>query len=268
MSDALRAAILGIIEGLTEFLPISSTGHMVLAMPWLGVEGDQDPWQAFLYFIQIGAILAVIIYFFRRLWRQTFRPRAPGWSNHVVTKVVVGMIPGAVIGLALNDVMEAYLEWDVPVAIALIVGAAVMIVIERRHRRTEGPSIEEVTLRQALLIGVAQCAAVVPGTSRSMATIMGGLWVGLPAATAAEFSFYLAIPTICGAGLLRIIKHPQAFSGDNVTIMVVGFVMAFVVAWLAVAGFMRYIQKRSLEPFAIYRVVLGGVVLIHWWLVR
>jgi undecaprenyl-diphosphatase len=143
-----------------------------------------------------------------------------------------------------------------------------MIVIERRHRRTEGPSIEEVTLRQALLIGVAQCAAVVPGTSRSMATIMGGLWVGLPAATAAEFSFYLAIPTICGAGLLRIIKHPQAFSGDNVTIMVVGFVMAFVVAWLAVAGFMRYIQKRSLEPFAIYRVVLGGVVLIHWWLVR
>jgi len=268
VTDLLRAAILGVIEGLTEFLPVSSTGHMVLAMPWLGVDGQADPWQAFLYFIQIGAILAVIIYFFRRLWRQTFRPRSKGLRNHVVTKLVVGMIPGGVVGLSLNDVMEKYLEWDVPVAIALILGAVVMIVIERRYRRVEGPAIEEVTLRQAFVVGLAQCAAVVPGTSRSMATIMGGLWVGLPAATAAEFSFYLAIPTICGAGLLRIIKHPAAFAGDNVTIMVVGFVVAFVVAWLTVAGFMRYIQRRSLEPFAIYRVILGAAVLMHWWLER
>ena len=264
MSDALRAAILGAIEGLTEFLPVSSTGHMVLTMPWLGIDGTAPLWKAFLYFIQIGAILAVVLYFFRRLWQQIFKPTRAGVGHHVLTKIIVGMIPGAVVGLTLNDVMERYLERDFPVALALIIGAGVMIAIEARYRRTEGPSIEEVSLRQAFLIGLAQCVAIIPGTSRSMATIMGGLLVGLPAATAAEFSFYLAIPTICGAGLLRIIRHPESLAGDNFGIMAIGFGIAFVVAWLAVAGFMRYIQTRPLYPFAIYRILLGVAVLSHW----
>ncbi len=261
MSDVVRAVILGIIEGLTEFLPVSSTGHLVLAMPWLGIDPEVAPWKAFLYFIQIGAILAVLIYFFRALLRQTFRPASDGWQCHVLTKVAVGVIPGGVVGLLLDDVMEQYLEWELPVAIALIVGGGAMWWIEKRFRKTEGPGIEQVTLRQSFLIGLAQCVAIIPGTSRSMATIMGGLMVGLPAATAAEFSFYLAIPTLFGAGLLRVFKHRESMTGDNVTIMAVGFVVSFVVAWIAVAGFMSYIRRKSLIPFAVYRVLLGALVL-------
>lgn len=257
----VRAVILGIIEGLTEFLPVSSTGHMILAMPWLGVDSEVEPWKAFLYFIQIGAILAVLIYFFRTLWNQTLTRPANGWQSHIITKVVVGVIPGGVAGVLLNDVMDKYLEWSVPVAIALIVGGVAMWWIEKKYRHTEGPSVETMTLKQAIWIGIAQCAAIIPGTSRSMATIMGGLIVGLPASTAAEFSFYLAIPTIFGAGILRLRKHPESIMGENFTLMMVGFVVSFVVAWIAVAGFMSYIRKKPLAPFAIYRIVLGLTVL-------
>lgn len=262
MGDAAKAVILGIIEGLTEFLPVSSTGHLILAMRWLDIDGNAPLWKAFLYFIQIGAILAVVIYFFRGLVRQILSPAALGWRNHVLTKVCVGALPGAVVGLALNDVMEEHLEKEIPVAVALIAGAMAMVWIERRYRRSDGPGIEQVTLRQALFIGLAQCIAIIPGTSRSMATIMGGLAVGLPAATAAQFSFYLAIPTLCGAGLLRVVNHREAIlSGGHIDVMFIGFAVSFLVAWLAVAGFMRYIQTRSLIPFAVYRILLGLAVL-------
>ncbi len=262
MPDAAKAVILGIIEGLTEFLPVSSTGHLVLAMPWLGIDDEQPLWKAFLYFIQIGAILAVVIYFFRGLVQQIVRPAERGWRNHVVTKVMVGALPGAIVGLSLNEFMEKHLETPVPVALALIIGAGAMIWIELKYRTTDGPGVERITLRQALWIGLAQCLAIIPGTSRSMATIMGGLVVGLPAATAARFSFYLAIPTLCGAGLLRTVKHHEAIlAGGHLDIMLIGFGVSFVVALVAVAGFMRYIQTRSLVPFAYYRIVLGLAVL-------
>ncbi len=263
MDDLLRAVGLGVVEGLTEFLPISSTGHLILARPLLGIRGDEEPWPAFLYFVQIGAILAVLVHFFRPLWRQTFQPSAGGLRNHVLIKIAVGTLPGAAAGLTLDDVMERYLEWEVPVAIALVLGAAAIILIERRYRTTEGPGIERVTLRQAFLVGLAQCLAIIPGTSRSMATIMGGLMVGLPPATAAEFSFYLAIPTLLGAGILRVIKRPEAL-GNHFPIMAMGFAVAFLVAWAVVAGFMRYVQSRSFTPFAVYRTILGLVVLTWW----
>ncbi|MBN2559641.1 MAG: undecaprenyl-diphosphate phosphatase [Phycisphaerae bacterium] len=265
MGDELRAAILGVIEGLTEFLPVSSTGHMIIAMPWMGIHGEQDPWPAFLYFIQIGAIAAVVVHFSRRLWRQTFAKPVGGLHNHLILKLVVGVLPAAAIGIPLNEWAETHLEKPVPVAIALILGAAVMVIIERAFRRQTGPKIEEVTLRHAFLIGLAQCVSIIPGTSRAMATIMGGLLVGLPATTAVEFSFYLAIPTICGAGLYRLLKDPQALAGGHVMVLGIGFAISFVVAWGVIAAFMRYIQTRSLQPFAIYRVVLGLVVL-GWWL--
>jgi len=264
VSDFLRAVILGIIEGLTEFLPVSSTGHMLLAMPPLAIDPQAQLWRAFLYFIQIGAILAVVVYFWRRLWRQTFSRPAGGMKNHLVVKLVVGMLPAAAIGIPLNDLADKHLGTPVPVAIALIVGAVVMVLIEYRYRRETGPKIEDVSLRQALGVGLAQCVSIIPGTSRSMATIMGGLMVGLPAATAAEFSFYLAIPTICGAGLLNLLKEREHLTADGAGVLAVGFVVSFVVAWAVVAGFMRYIQTHSLYPFAVYRVVLGVAVLVFW----
>ncbi|MFQ5424498.1 MAG: undecaprenyl-diphosphate phosphatase [Phycisphaerae bacterium] len=261
MSETLQAAVLGIIEGLTEFLPVSSTGHMIVAMPMLGVAADRPPWSTFLYFIQIGAILAVVLYFRRGLWRQV-RTLPSGLRQHIFTKVAVAMVPGAVAGLTLDHFMERHLERPVPVAIALIAGAAVMVVIERRAIRRPPVPIESVTFRQALWIGLSQCFAVIPGTSRAMATIMGGIAVGLPAATAAEFSFYLAIPTLCGAGLVRVVKHWADLSLSSAGVLGLGFVISFVVALGVVSAFMRYIRSRPLYPFAIYRGVLGVAVLV------
>ncbi|MCB9858234.1 MAG: undecaprenyl-diphosphate phosphatase [Phycisphaerales bacterium] len=261
MSDAIRAVILGIIEGLTEFLPVSSTGHMLLAMPMLDVAPETPPWPIFLFFIQIGAIVSVVIYFWRDLWRQIFSMPLGGWSNHLLTKLVVATIPAAAIGIPFDDFVDKYLHGPAAVAITLIVGAVVMVLIELRYRRMEGPSLKDVTLKQAFLIGVAQCFAIIPGTSRSMATILGGLIVGLPATTAAEFSFLIAIPTICGAGLLKLIKHADQLNNGNIAVLGLGFSVSFVVALLVVAAFMSYIRRRSLIPFAIYRALLGLAVL-------
>jgi len=265
VSDMVRAIVLGIIEGLTEFLPVSSTGHLILAMPCLGIDEAQPPWPVFLYFIQTGAILAVVIYFWRRLWRQIFTRPTAGWGSHLIAKLLVAMIPAGVVGLLLDRIMEEYLEKPIPVVVALIVGAGVMVVIERRCSRPKPMKIEDVSLRQALLVGLAQCVSVIPGTSRAMATIMGGILFGMSPAVAAEFSFYLAIPTLCGAGLLRIVKHRAEITSQSAAVLGLGFWVSFVVALLVVAAFMRYIQTRKLWPFAVYRVLLGLVVL-GWWL--
>jgi len=299
MSDVIKAAILGVIEGLTEFLPVSSTGHMILAEPLLHIEKDAPPWQAFLYFIQIGAILAVIVYFWRKLWHEMFQwptavrqpPPAPvgasggrmppklkrrgimGFfdrlsrrplANHLATKLLVAFLPAAVVGLALHTTLEKHLERPVPIALALIVGAGAMEWIERGHRQGKTVRVEDVTLRQAFLIGIAQCVSIIPGTSRSMATIMGGMLVGLQPAVAAVFSFYLAIPTLIAAGGYSLFKHRAQLHSNEALLLGVGFVTAFVVALLVVEGFMRFVQHHRLRPFAIYRVILGAVVLLAW----
>lgn len=313
MPEILKAVVLGVIEGLTEFLPVSSTGHMILAMPLLRIDPEQPPWHAFLYFIQIGAILAVVVYFGRSLWRQLVRwptpvktpspapatppaaapvaragnvvvasreipgarkPRSTGglWKRfertgldqHMLVKLFVASLPAAAIGYPLHDTVEKYLEKPVPVAAALFLGAFVMEWIERRCRTTTEMPVERVSLRQAFLIGVAQCVSIIPGTSRAMATIMGGLLVGLPAATATEFSFYLAIPTLLGAGMLKVVKHRKELHSEQALLLGVGFITAFIIALLVVEGFMRFVRSRRLRPFAIYRVVLSIVVLVWW----
>lgn len=265
MSETLQAVILGIIEGLTEFLPISSTGHLIVAMPALGVDADAPPWAAFLYFIQIGAILAVMLYFWRPIWRQLWVRSKSGWHSHLLIKLAVAMTPGAIVGLTLDDFMEAHLERPLPVAAALVVGAGVMFLIERFSGPRPSVAIDDVGIGHALWVGLAQCLAVIPGTSRAMVTIMGGIASGLPAAVAAEFSFYLAIPTLCGAGLLRIFKHRAEITTDSAGLLGIGFAVSFVVALAVVSVFMRYIQTRPLWPFAIYRVVLGAAVLAWIW---
>lgn len=267
MGEGLQAVILGIIEGLTEFLPVSSTGHMIIAMPLLGVDETVPQWKVFLYFIQIGAILAVILHFWRRLWTQLIVRPTHGWQSHLATKIVVAAIPAAVIGYPLDKVMEKYLENPLTVAITLIVGAAVMVVIERRARADRVTSVSDITLKQAFFVGLSQCVAAVPGTSRAMATIMGGLLLGMTPPVAAEFSFYLAIPTLFGAGLLRMFKYRDDITGQSAAVLGMGFAVAFVTALVVVAAFMKYIQTRKLWPFAVYRVALGLTVLA-WWFSR
>ncbi|MCZ6683936.1 MAG: undecaprenyl-diphosphate phosphatase [Planctomycetota bacterium] len=265
MSETLQAFVLGVIEGLTEFLPISSTGHMVIAMPLLGVDADAPPWPVFLYFIQIGAIVAVMWHFRRSIWRQLKARPIAGLRSHLLVKLAVAMIPGAIVGLTLDDFMEAHLEDPMPVAIALAAGAGVMVLVERLAGRRPPMRIDDVGLSQALWVGLAQCIAVIPGASRAMVTIMGGIACGLPAAIAAEFSFYLAIPTLCGAGALRIFKHRADITVESAGLLGIGFLVSFVVALAVVSIFMRYIQTRPLWPFAIYRVLLGAAVLAWIW---
>ncbi|MEK6644940.1 MAG: undecaprenyl-diphosphate phosphatase [Planctomycetota bacterium] len=264
MLDLLRAVVLGIIEGLTEFLPVSSTGHMILAMPALKIDPEKAPWSTFLYFIQIGAVLAIIIYFWKRLWRQLLRLRVGGFKNHLLTKLVVASIPAAAVGLPFNSWIEDHLEKPPFVALALILGAGVMEWVERRYWRKEEGDASGVTLRQAFLIGVAQCFSIIPGMSRAMSTIMGGLVVGLSPPVAAEFSFYLAIPTLLGAGLLKLVKHRNELHSEEAVLLGVGFMTAFVCAMLVVHPFMQFVKRRRLRPFAIYRVLLGAAVLAWW----
>ncbi len=262
--NQLRAIILGVIEGLSEFLPVSSTGHLIVAMPVLGIDGRQQPWPVFLFFIQIGAILAVIVYFWRDLWQSFRHVPAAGWRYHLMVKLFVAFLPGAVIGLALDDFMETYLESAVPVACALILGAAAMELIDRRFRTPGEMSVDQITLRQALGVGLAQCVSIIPGTSRSMATIMGGLLVGLPATTATRFSFYLAIPTLLAAGGYKLFKYRDQIHADEAALLATGFAVSFVVAMGVIAWFLRYVATHRFRVFAIYRVVLGGLVLGYW----
>jgi undecaprenyl-diphosphatase len=299
MTDPLRAIILGIVEGLTEFLPVSSTGHMILVEPLLGIKAGDPFWTgAFDIFIQIGAILAVLIYFWRRLLRLSLNagpavidsPSAiqqvkspvgvleysaptkatPGpWYEHILVKLVVAFLPAAVVGKRAGDFIETHLKNPPVVAGALIVGGIAIILIERLSRTPKYTDAGRIPLRVAFAIGVAQCLAMIPGTSRSAATIMGALLLGLSIPAAAEFSFFLAIPTMFAAGFYSLFKwmsrHSHEVHTEQFVLLGLGFAVAFVVALVVVAAFMRFIQTHRFTSFAIYRIVLGIVVIITLW---
>ena len=262
--EILSAVILGIIEGLTEFLPVSSTGHMVIAMPLLGLDAEQSPWSILLWVSQFGAILAVVVYFWRDLWRRTFRPVDKGWQRHIMTKLIVAMIPTTLIALPLKDYLDPLEKMPVAVAVALIAGAIVMEFIDRRYRRNLPQTLEDVSLWQAFWIGVIQTISMVPGVSRAGATIMGGMTLGLTPRVATEFSFYLAIPTMLGAALKRTLDRWDELSSDNIAIVLVGTGVSFLVALIVVAWFMGFVKRHRFRVFAIYRVLLGGAVLAFW----
>lgn len=263
MSDVFKAVILGVVEGLTEFLPVSSTGHMILVMPWLNIsEGDPFWNDVFNFFIQIGAILAVVIYFWRRLWTLTFTPPDRKWHEHILFKLFVAMIPAGVLGVLLDDYMKKHLMTVPVVAAALIIGGIAILVIEAVVKHPKRTDAGLIPVRIAFLIGLIQCLAMIPGTSRSGATIMGALLLGLTPAAAAEFSFFLAIPTLLGAGLLSLVKGLDQIEPGQGTPLAVGFVVSFLVAWLVVAAFMRFIKTHKFTSFAIYRIILGVFVLV------
>ncbi len=262
MNDTIRAVILGIVEGLTEFLPISSTGHMILTMPLLGIEEGDHFWNgAFDIFIQLGAILAVVIYFWPRLWKLTFSAADQPWREHILVKLFVAFLPAAVLGLLFNDFIQTHLKNPLVTAAALVVGGVAILIIEKVVRGHKINDAAAVTLRIALLIGFAQCLAMIPGTSRSAATIMCALLLGLTPAAAAEFSFFLAIPTMTAAGFYSLLKHIDTVHTEQAVALGVGFVVSFGVAWIVIAAFMRFIQTHKFTSFAIYRIVFGGIVL-------
>ncbi|MDZ7288336.1 MAG: undecaprenyl-diphosphate phosphatase [candidate division KSB1 bacterium] len=271
MNDIVIAIILGVVEGLTEFLPVSSTGHLILVGNWLNFTGDKA--NAFEIFIQLGAILAVIGYFWKRIWRVLLAivGKSASENPHGLTPaaawrfciaIVIAFIPAAVLGLLFEDHIDALLFKPQPVAAALIVGGVAILLIEqfRPSERTE--VAESLSLSQALWIGVAQCAALIPGMSRSASTIMGGLLAGLSHAAAAEFSFFLSIPTLAAASLYKLYKIAGQLSGDDIIIFATGFLVSLVVAWVVIAGFMAFIKRHSFAVFAWYRIIFGFAILL------
>lgn len=265
MYDYFNAIILGIIEGLTEFLPVSSTGHMILAEPLLGVQQELPPWNVLLWVSQLGAILAVVVLTWRALWQKTFHPPTRRWRDHIVSKLAAAMIPTVIIALPLKDVAERYLENPPMVAVGLIVGAIAMALIDRHCRRAGEMEIEQVSLTQAAAIGVLQCLSMWSGISRAGATIMGGMALGLTPRVATEFSFYLAIPTMLGATLRTLWKHRDALTSDVLSVTLVGTVTAFLVALVVVAVFLRFVRTQKFTVFVGYRILLGAAVLGWYW---
>ncbi len=262
--DLLYAFILGVIEGLTEFLPVSSTGHMVIAMPMLGIDAAKPPWNVLLWVSQFAAILAVIVVFWRDLWRRTFHPPRAGWHNHIMTKLFVAMVPTVVLAVLLHDYFEPLEQMPVAVAAALIVGAGAMELIDRRLRRSGPMELDDVTLRQAFLIGVIQCTSMWPGVSRSGATIFGGMALGLTPRVATEFTFYLAIPTMLAAAAKTLMDEGATLTAGDLWVVLTGSAAAFVVALFVVVGFLGFVKRYRFTVFAAYRVVLGVVVLAYY----
>ncbi|MBX3228945.1 MAG: undecaprenyl-diphosphate phosphatase [Labilithrix sp.] len=264
------AVLLGVVEGLTEYLPVSSTGHLILASHFLGQESEGA--DAFDIVIQLGAILAVVVQYRKLLaMRVVGLARRERASVQLLLALALGFVPTAIAGLLLRKKIKALLFGPTPVAAALIVGGIVMIVIEAiRALRAKGRpedeqsglvGLEHVTPKRAFLIGLGQCVSMWPGSSRSMCTIVAGQLTGLSTATAAEFSFLLGLPTLGAATLYEMLKSRHALAEIGVANVAIGLVVSFVVAWAVIAAFIAYLKKRGLVPFGIYRILLGIGVL-------
>jgi undecaprenyl-diphosphatase len=260
----LKAAILGIVEGLTEFLPISSTGHLILAGSLLGWTDEKS--KLFDVAIQTGAILAVIWYYRSKLWSVLSSLTSSPVARRLVLNLLVAFLPAAVLGVAFGKLIKRVLFKPVPVALAFVIGALVIIVVERWYRgRAEQPrvqNVDDLTFSDAWKLGLAQAFALVPGTSRSGATIMGGMLFGLSRKTATEFSFFLAIPTLIGAGAYDTFKYRSLLSVADIPLFGVGFVMAFFSALLCVQWLIRFVATHNFIPFAWYRIAFGTIVLV------
>jgi undecaprenyl-diphosphatase len=268
MHEIIKAVILGIVEGITEFLPISSTGHLILVNQFVAFS---EPFtKKFDVIIQLGAILSVVVYFRKRLF-----PMDGGWSSFFQTeayniwkKIIVGVIPALIIGALFYKKIVDLLFNPATVAIALVLGGVAIIILERWDKQATIQSIGSLGYSTAFFIGLIQCLSMIPGTSRSAATIIGAMVLGCSRLAAVEFSFFLAIPTIFAATVYSIYKMGLSITGSEIIVLIVGFVVSFFTAWLVVAGFMSFISKRNFKPFGYYRILLGGVILLYFLLQR
>ena len=262
-----KAVILGVVEGLTEFLPISSTGHLILVGDLLDFNDERG--KAFEVIIQFGAILAVCWEFREKLWKVASTIKTSSISRRFVMNLVIASIPAMGLAFLFGKHIKAVLFAPIPVASAFIIGALVIFLAEKRQKKVTSSknqiqSVDELTPLDALKVGLAQCAALIPGTSRSGATIIGGMLFGLPRAVATEFSFFLAIPVIGGATayeLLKLWKSPISLSGDFTWAIIVGFIAAFVSAFICVRWLIHYVAGHNFIPFAWYRIIFGVLVL-------
>ena len=249
----LQAIILAIIEGLTEFLPVSSTGHMIIGSSLMGIAED-DFTKLFTIVIQLGAILSVVVIYFKRFFQ----------SVNFYLKLIIAFIPAAVFGVLLSDKIDELLESPATVAISLVVGGIILLFVDNWFRNPTIKEEKEISYLNALKIGFFQCIAMIPGVSRSAATIVGGMSQKLTRSAAAEFSFFLAVPTMLGATakkMLDFFKDGNSFTGEQINLLIVGNIVAFVVAFLAIKSFISFVSKNGFKVFGIYRIVVGLAIL-------
>ena len=273
MIEFLKAVLFGIVEGITEWLPVSSTGHLILLDEFVRLDVSEAFYEMFQVVIQLGAILAVIVLFFHKL--NPFSPKKDltakkdTWS--LWFKVVAAVVPSAVVGLLLDDWMEANLYNYIVVAIMLIVYGVAFLFVEKWNasRRFAITDVSQIDYKTAILMGAFQCLSLIPGTSRSGSTILGAIILGVSRSAGAEFSFFMAIPTMLGASALKLVKYllegVQA-SGTEVMVLIVGCVVSFLVSLAVIRGLMEYVRKHSFSVFGVYRIVLGAVVLAYFFL--
>ncbi|MEE0719320.1 MAG: undecaprenyl-diphosphate phosphatase [Oscillospiraceae bacterium] len=271
--ELLKAVLFGIVEGVTEWLPISSTGHLILLNKFITLNVSDEFRSMFDVVIQLGAILAVIVLFFHKL--NPFSPRKTEGEKkqtwQLWFKVIAAIIPSGIVGVLFDDWMEAHFHNATVVSIALIVYGVAFILVERRNaRRVGGKTVEDVyaiDYKTALLIGCFQCLSLIPGTSRSGSTILGAILIGVGRSAGAEFSFFMAIPTMLGASAIKGLKFllsGVAATGTEIGVLIVGCVVSFLVSLLVIRGLMEYVRKHSFSAFGVYRIILGVVVLVYF----
>ena len=272
--ETLKAVLFGVVEGITEWLPISSTGHMILLDEFVKMQMSDAFMEMFNVVIQLGAILAVVVLYFPELWPFKMKEAGENAAGYLKKetwllwfKVIVAIIPSALIGLPLDDWMDEHLHTPVVVAAMLILYGVAFILLEKYRkprRRSRVRDVSQIGFQLAFLIGCFQALSLVPGTSRSGATILGGVLLGCSRAAASEFSFFMAIPTMAGASLLKILKFGLGFTGAELLILLVGCITAFVVSVVAIKTFIDYIKRNSFTAFGWYRIVLGALVCVYF----
>lgn len=259
---AAQALILGVVEGLTEFLPISSTGHQIIVADLIGFGGERA--MAFNIIIQLGAILAVMWEFRRKILDVVSGLPTRPEARRFTLNLIVGVLPAMVLGVLFSDLIHEYLFNPITVAVALVVGGFIMLWAERREHAIHAETVDEMTWVDALKVGFAQCLAMIPGTSRSGSTIIGGLLFGLSRKTATEFSFFLAMPTMIAASVYSGYKYRDLFQPGDLPVFAIGFIAAFIFAMIAVRGLLKFIATHSYDVFAWYRIAFGLLILATW----
>lgn len=260
--SAFQAIILGIVEGLTEFLPISSTGHQIIVADLIDFGGERA--MAFNIIIQLGAILAVVWEFRRKIIEVVLGVRSESSARHFTVNLLVAFMPAVVLGVLFADFIHHHLFNPITVAAALVVGGVIMLWAERRDHRIEVEHVDQMNWTHALKIGLVQCLAMIPGTSRSGSTIIGGLLFGLSRKAATEFSFFLAMPTMVGAAVYSGYKYRDLFQPADLPVFAIGFVVSFIFAMIAVRALLKFIANHSYALFAWYRIVFGLLILATW----
>jgi len=259
---AIQALILGVVEGLTEFLPISSTGHQIIVADLLDFGGERA--MAFNIIIQLGAILAVVWEFRRKILDVVTGLPTQRNAQRFTVNLLIAFLPAVVLGVIFADLIHHYLFNPITVAAALVIGGIVMLWAERREHEVHAESVDDITWKDALKVGFAQCLAMIPGTSRSGSTIIGGLLFGLSRKTATEFSFFLAMPTMVGAAVYSGYKYRDLFQPADLPVFAIGFVTSFIFAMIAVKGLLKFIASHSYAAFAWYRIAFGLLILATW----